>query len=281
MRQDHVLNSRLAHHRARGVTVQGAPSLPKRAPVVPALVQDTDERHQQARSEPVAAAGTIARRQKKRAEGGKCVARPAKTDTATASVATQTTTTSTSSSTASASPTTSSKAMASSSASPSSSPKPVTSSSSPKPTSSAAAPAPTSAAATFKSGWTSLSKPVQNLESISLATALKSSKGTAPGAIVSNTPDGSTAMEAAYKADTAAAASGWSFYATHGQTELRKATEAVLTYKLYFADGFTWVKGGKLPGLYGGIPGEYGCSGGQQDDRGTHLPLMHAITLLL
>jgi len=40
--------------------------------------------------------------------------------------------------------------------------------------------------------------------------------------------------------------SGWSFYANHGQSALRAATEVVLTYQVWFAEDFDWVKGGKL-----------------------------------
>ncbi|KAI8987950.1 hypothetical protein BDF20DRAFT_815693 [Mycotypha africana] len=38
---------------------------------------------------------------------------------------------------------------------------------------------------------------------------------------------------------------------------------AYLSYDLMFDENFDWVKGGKLPGIYGGPPGE-GCSGGEK-----------------
>ncbi|KAI7893720.1 uncharacterized protein EV154DRAFT_536893 [Mucor mucedo] len=38
---------------------------------------------------------------------------------------------------------------------------------------------------------------------------------------------------------------------------------ALLSYDLAFDSSFDWVKGGKLPGIYGGSPGD-GCSGGEK-----------------
>lgn len=38
---------------------------------------------------------------------------------------------------------------------------------------------------------------------------------------------------------------------------------ALLSYDLAFDSSFNWVKGGKLPGVYGGVSGE-GCSGGEK-----------------
>ncbi|KAL7321840.1 hypothetical protein PS15m_001568 [Mucor circinelloides] len=38
---------------------------------------------------------------------------------------------------------------------------------------------------------------------------------------------------------------------------------ALLSYDLAFDPGFDWVKGGKLPGIFGGAPGK-GCSGGEK-----------------
>ncbi len=39
----------------------------------------------------------------------------------------------------------------------------------------------------------------------------------------------------------------------------------MVTYELAFDSGFDWVKGGKLPGLRGGL-NSTGCSGGNQAD---------------
>ncbi|KAF5392752.1 hypothetical protein D9757_000900 [Collybiopsis confluens] len=45
------------------------------------------------------------------------------------------------------------------------------------------------------------------------------------------------------------------------------ATEIVMGY-LMLESGWEWVKGGKLPGVFGGIDNQaYGCSGGRQDAR--------------
>ncbi|EMD32878.1 polysaccharide lyase family 14 protein [Gelatoporia subvermispora B] len=44
--------------------------------------------------------------------------------------------------------------------------------------------------------------------------------------------------------------------------------EVVMAYEVMFEDGWDWVLGGKLPGMYGGSgDSAYGCSGGRQDDR--------------
>ncbi|GJF00127.1 hypothetical protein PsYK624_164060 [Phanerochaete sordida] len=67
---------------------------------------------------------------------------------------------------------------------------------------------------------------------------------------------------------------GFGFY-VHGPAEWRRALEhhrvqqeVVLSYEVRFEDGWEWQKGGKLPGVYGGV-GEfaYGCSGGRQENR--------------
>ncbi|PSR70809.1 hypothetical protein PHLCEN_2v13307 [Hermanssonia centrifuga] len=44
--------------------------------------------------------------------------------------------------------------------------------------------------------------------------------------------------------------------------------EVVMSYEVMFEEGWEWRKGGKLPGIYGGV-GEsaYGCTGGRQTDR--------------
>ncbi|THH27546.1 hypothetical protein EUX98_g6647 [Antrodiella citrinella] len=46
------------------------------------------------------------------------------------------------------------------------------------------------------------------------------------------------------------------------------AGEVLVSYRVMFEEGWAWRKGGKLPGLYGGV-GEsaYGCTGGRQTDR--------------
>ncbi|KAF7975433.1 hypothetical protein HWV62_9561 [Athelia sp. TMB] len=64
---------------------------------------------------------------------------------------------------------------------------------------------------------------------------------------------------------------GFGFYLTGPPgfaARLETATEALFSYKVMFEDGFEWVKGGKLPGAFGGVgDASYRCSGGRQDDR--------------
>ncbi|KAH7883456.1 polysaccharide lyase family 14 protein [Phlebopus sp. FC_14] len=65
---------------------------------------------------------------------------------------------------------------------------------------------------------------------------------------------------------------GLGFYLA-GPTDISKALEggaqeAVFSYRMMLDKEWEWVKGGKLPGMYGGV-GQlaYRCSGGRQDDR--------------
>ena len=51
---------------------------------------------------------------------------------------------------------------------------------------------------------------------------------------------------------------GTGFYAT--PIDLSNAKVVTLKYKVFFPSGFNFVKGGKLPGLYGG---HTSCSGGK------------------
>ncbi|TFK84349.1 polysaccharide lyase family 14 protein [Polyporus arcularius HHB13444] len=67
---------------------------------------------------------------------------------------------------------------------------------------------------------------------------------------------------------------GFGFY-MHGPKQFAEALkrlgdgeEVALGYDVLFQDGFEWVKGGKLPGTYGGAGDHaYGCTGGRQNDR--------------
>ncbi|TFY77928.1 hypothetical protein EWM64_g6086 [Hericium alpestre] len=52
--------------------------------------------------------------------------------------------------------------------------------------------------------------------------------------------------------------------------ELNKngAVEAVMGYEVMFEEGWQWAKGGKLPGVFGGMGDfAYRCTGGRSDDR--------------
>jgi len=90
-------------------------------------------------------------------------------------------------------------------------------------------------------------------------------------------PDGSTALQASYPANTvkysSSTGAGFSFYTlgAHNSVDVTTATEVLFTYSVYFSDGFDFVKGGKLPGLYGGesLETAKSCSGGRQDERDT------------
>ena len=81
-------------------------------------------------------------------------------------------------------------------------------------------------------------------------------------------------MIANYPAGTvklAAPGHGYSFYTEgqHNGVEVTGAKEVVFSYSVYFQEGFQFVKGGKLPGLYGGtsFDAAKSCSGGRQDGR--------------
>ncbi|OCF35167.1 hypothetical protein I317_02319 [Kwoniella heveanensis CBS 569] len=85
-------------------------------------------------------------------------------------------------------------------------------------------------------------------------------------------PDGSNALVASYPAGTVGLSSaGYSFYTegAHNGVQVDGATEVSFSYSVYLNDGFQFVKGGKMPGLYGGtsLSQAKSCSGGRQDSR--------------
>ena len=87
-------------------------------------------------------------------------------------------------------------------------------------------------------------------------------------------PDGSDSLIANYPAGTFGLSShthGWSFYTEgeHDGVEVEGAKEVLFSYSIFFEAGFDFVKGGKLPGLYGGTSKDLAksCSGGKQDGR--------------
>ncbi|RDX47444.1 hypothetical protein OH76DRAFT_1354240 [Lentinus brumalis] len=86
-------------------------------------------------------------------------------------------------------------------------------------------------------------------------------------------PDGVLSMQAKYPKGSfkpsAQPRGGVSFYAPGPDSvDLTTAKEATLSYSVLFEDGFEFVKGGKLPGLYGGNSDDeaISCSGGRRDD---------------
>lgn len=63
---------------------------------------------------------------------------------------------------------------------------------------------------------------------------------------------------------------GFGFYTGDvGDFKFENANELLFSYAAYFPAGFQWVKGGKMPGPFGGSTAElaYGCSGGRQEGR--------------
>ncbi|KAB5591677.1 hypothetical protein CTheo_4885 [Ceratobasidium theobromae] len=64
---------------------------------------------------------------------------------------------------------------------------------------------------------------------------------------------------------------GFGFYlcGPGGACAYESARDALFSYAIRFDEGFEFVKGGKIPGLYGGSTPElaYGCSGGRQESR--------------
>lgn len=88
-----------------------------------------------------------------------------------------------------------------------------------------------------------------------------------------NAPDGKPAMQAKYAAGSYnfqhEPLGGFSFYASGPENvDISTATEATFSYSVYFPEGFDFVKGGKLPGIYGGNSDSeaLSCSGGRRDD---------------
>lgn len=64
---------------------------------------------------------------------------------------------------------------------------------------------------------------------------------------------------------------GFSFYLSgppEFKARLASASEAIFSYRMMLQRDWEWVKGGKLPGIFGGVnDAAYGCSGGRKDKR--------------
>ena len=77
--------------------------------------------------------------------------------------------------------------------------------------------------------------------------------------------DASTMLQVFYPKDSTSPSKrpqgGSQFYAA--PLDLQHARSATFAYSVFFPSDFDWVKGGKLPGLYGG---RTGCSGGDAAD---------------
>ncbi|KAG7444918.1 uncharacterized protein BT62DRAFT_198879 [Guyanagaster necrorhizus] len=68
---------------------------------------------------------------------------------------------------------------------------------------------------------------------------------------------------------SASVVGGFSFYVAGPAGFLDGAVkEAIMGYRVMFQPGWEWAKGGKLPGIFGGVgDASYHCSGGRQNDR--------------
>jgi hypothetical protein len=95
-------------------------------------------------------------------------------------------------------------------------------------------------------------------------------KGNLPEGGLQGAPDGSQAIKQTYPAGHFAGDETMlNFYTAgpEGAFDPTTAKEIMFTYKVWFNEDFEWVKGGKLPGLYGATEkSEIGCSGGRQRD---------------
>jgi hypothetical protein len=70
-----------------------------------------------------------------------------------------------------------------------------------------------------------------------------------------------TYAEGSFSHDTG----GTQFYSLWNTTDGSSFNSMMVSYELAFDEGFDWVKGGKLPGLRGGL-NSTGCSGGNKAD---------------
>lgn len=83
-------------------------------------------------------------------------------------------------------------------------------------------------------------------------------------------PDGSNCHVNKYPAGVVGGSGGFAFY-TQGAAngvDVASAHEIFMSYAVWFAEGFDWRNGGKLPGVFGGVSPDaaVSCSGGRQDD---------------
>ncbi|KAF7319461.1 hypothetical protein HMN09_00284700 [Mycena chlorophos] len=102
-----------------------------------------------------------------------------------------------------------------------------------------------------------------------------------PGHPYTTTPDGRLAMQATYPKGSfhpsALPRGGFGFYAPGPDAlDITTAKEALFSYAVLFPEGFDFVKGGKLPGLYGGDDPKTAvkCSGGRRDSKCFSMRLM-------
>ncbi|BEJ06014.1 hypothetical protein CcaverHIS641_0305360 [Cutaneotrichosporon cavernicola] len=86
---------------------------------------------------------------------------------------------------------------------------------------------------------------------------------------VGTAPDGAVAFQQVYPGGQYG--KGYSFYCGGDKNgvNVEGTREITFAYSVYFADGFAWTKGGKLPGIYGGtsLDAAKTCSGGRSEGR--------------
>jgi hypothetical protein len=101
------------------------------------------------------------------------------------------------------------------------------------------------------------------------------SAGARTSHVYDDAPDGTPALRAFYQKGSISPGHtpngltpGFSLYSKTG-IDLSKGTEVVFSYKAYFQDGFDFKKGGKMPGLYGGVNDAIAktCSGGNHGEN--------------
>lgn len=86
----------------------------------------------------------------------------------------------------------------------------------------------------------------------------------APG--VANTPTSGPVMQVIYPEGSFSHDTGGAqFYSLWNTTDGSSFNSMMVSYEVAFDSGFDWVKGGKLPGLRGGL-NSTGCSGGNKAD---------------
>ncbi|KAG5643160.1 hypothetical protein DXG03_001490 [Asterophora parasitica] len=86
-----------------------------------------------------------------------------------------------------------------------------------------------------------------------------------PGSPANTSPAGPV-LQVTYNANTFGSVdSGAQFYNLWNATGGSTFQSMIASYELAFDEGFDWVKGGKLPGLRGGLNSS-GCSGGHESD---------------
>ncbi|KIM28461.1 polysaccharide lyase family 14 protein [Serendipita vermifera MAFF 305830] len=126
----------------------------------------------------------------------------------------------------------------------------------------------------YQSGWTTSTSSFPNIMNVPLTdNALgvnRVSEGTSHNIVQIG---GKTAWEAFYPKGSMNPSSdirgGFGFYLDGPQSwSIANAKEITFSYAVMFQSDFQWAKGGKLPGLFGGIGKlAYGCSGGRKQDR--------------